>query len=213
MKSNYQENTSYFKHINSHIKAYYLGFIAADGCITQLTKYTKGLTITIHEKDAILLYKLKEEIGCSNKIMYLKNNLRRFQIGNSEIYNDLLNHGVTPRKSLTLGNLLPNIPKKYRPSYILGYFDGDGSVMLPLDHRKPNMNTKRIVVDIRGSESLLEGIAKELRLNQYSIKRYDSTPRLTFSKKSEVLKFFNICYKNCPIYLKRKYDRFLKRID
>jgi hypothetical protein len=45
-------NLNYFSVIDSSIKAYILGFIAADGAIVRNTNCsTKTLTITIHAKD------------------------------------------------------------------------------------------------------------------------------------------------------------------
>lgn len=206
-----QGNVRYFQNIDSSIKAYFLGFIAADGCVTQITKSSKGLTISIHEKDRIILDTLKEEIGCDNKVFSLKNNLVRFQLCNKFLVEDLNKLGIKERKTFNLGNILENIPKNLQQSFVLGYFDGDGSVILPIDCRKPNMNTKRICISIRGTESLLKGIADSLKLSRYAIKKYDSTYRLDFSKKSEILKFFE-CYKATPLFLDRKYQKFLVRL-
>lgn len=43
------------------------------------------------------------------------------------MYKDLFALGCTPRKSLTI-NLIPDIKKEFIPSFIRGYFDGDGSI-------------------------------------------------------------------------------------
>lgn len=211
MKAKFQGNTRYFQHINNSLKAYFIGYIAADGCISQITKSSKGLSITLHSIDRNVLDLLRECIGCEHKIYILKNNLVRFQLCNKDLVQDLEKLGIEQRKTFTLRNIVLNIPKKFRKAFILGFFDGDGSVILPTDCRKPNMNTKRICIMIRGTESFLLGIAKELLLKQYSIKKYDSTFRLTFSKKTEILKFFD-CYNHSPFFLKRKYEKFLKRL-
>lgn len=211
MKAKFQGNTRYFQNINSQLKAYFLGYIAADGCISQITKSSKGLTITLHSIDKHVLDLLRECIGCEHPIYILKNNLVRFQLCNKDLVQDLINLGITERKTFTLTNILNNISKPLRKAFILGYFDGDGSIILPLDCRKPNMNTKRICVSIRSTQELLDGIVEELNLEQYAIKKYDSTYRLNFSKKSEILKFFD-CYNNSPFFLKRKYEKFLKRL-
>lgn len=211
MRAKFQGNIRYFQNINSHLKAYFLGYIAADGCVSQITKSSKGLTITLHSKDRCVLDLFRECIGCEHPIYILKNNLVRFQLCNKDLVQDLENLGITQRKTFTLQNILINIPKEFRSSFILGFFDGDGSIILPTDCRKPNMKTKRIVISIRGTEELLNGIVNHLSLQQFNISKYDSTYRLTFSKKSEVLTFFS-CYQECPFFLRRKYDKFLKRL-
>lgn len=225
-----QGNTRYFQEINTNTKAYYLGFIAADGCIQQITSSSMGLSITLNIKDKMILDKLKEEIGCEHRIYTFSrpqtfnpnviSNFCRFQLCNKELVEDIQKYGITKRKSLTIGNIIKNIPKEHRKSFILGYFDGDGSVILGkgqmlFSKRRQEyyqVKTKRIQIIIRGTKEFLEGIPDEIGLIQYSIKKYDSTYKLTFSLKSEVLKFFSI-YKNNSIYLKRKYDRFLERLE
>ncbi len=207
-----QGNIRYFQKINSDIKAYFLGFIAADGCIQNNGKNSLGLTITIHEKDRIIIDKLRKEIGSEKPILQLKAHPHvRFTLFNIDMYNDLKSHGMEERKSLTMKNIIKNIPKKYRKSFILGYFDGDGSVSLPIDCRKPNINTKKISVQIRGTDEFLQGIVDELKIKQCSIRHYDSIPNLTIGKKEEIIKFFKI-YDNCSFFLKRKHDKFLKRL-
>ena len=62
-----QGNVKYFQNIDTHQKAYFLGFIAADGAIVNNT-----LTITIHKKDIELLEKLKSEIGNLHNIQSIK---------------------------------------------------------------------------------------------------------------------------------------------
>jgi len=55
-----QGNIRYFENIDSQLKAYFLGFITADGCLQSNGSNSYGLTITIHSKDKIVLEKLKE---------------------------------------------------------------------------------------------------------------------------------------------------------
>jgi hypothetical protein len=205
-----QGNINYFSNINSKAKAYFLGFIAADGCIQkQSTSNTYGLTISIHKKDRYILEKFKKELKSDSRIYELKRDQLRYSIYNKQITSDLINLGIIPRKSLILKNIIVNIPKRYRHSFILGYFDGDGSVTLP-EPNNPNITT--LSISIRGTQELLQGLADELELTNYKIAKYDATYRLDFSKKSEVLKFFNLYSKN-KIYLRRKYNKFLKRIN
>lgn len=64
-------NMQYFETIDSDTKAYLLGFIVADGCITK-SRNSMGLTITIHEKDRIVLETLKKELNSENPITILK---------------------------------------------------------------------------------------------------------------------------------------------
>ena len=132
-------NTQYFKEINSYNKAYLLGFIAADGAIVQnKNTNTKTLTITIHAKDIAVLELLKSELNSSLNIKDITSkskslqsykldvNHKRFNTSKKEIIQDLESYSLTSNKSLTMTNLIVNIPTQYKKAFILGYFDGDG---------------------------------------------------------------------------------------
>lgn len=225
-----QGNTRYFQKIDSNLKAYFLGFIAADGCIQYFDKNCIGLSITLNIKDKIILDKLKSEIGNEHEIRVwsrkqtfnpsVLSTFCRFQLANKQLAEDIKQYGIDEKKSLTIGNIVPNIPKQYRKAFILGYFDGDGCVMEQKGRIKWNktkeifyqVNSNVLVINIRGTKDFLFGIATELKLENYALKKYDSTYRLVIAKKSEVKKFFTV-YENQSFFLERKYNKFLNRIN
>lgn len=231
-----QGNIRYFENIDTPIKAYLLGFITADGCIQNNGNNSFGLSITIHSKDRIIVDKLKEEIGCENKISHLttlsthnqqpKDHVR-FALFNNFLYNDIKSYGIEPKKSTTMPNIILNIPKEYRKQFILGYFDGDGSISLPTfkkykifnsrrfyDYRYGKMNSTQIQISFRGTKEFLQGIADELELTNFMLFKDKKANcwSLKFNKKSEVLKFYNI-YSISPFYLQRKHEKFIQRIN
>lgn len=224
-------NINYFKTIDSFSKAYIVGFIAADGSlVTSKTSKTPTLTITIKHTDICILEFIKSEIGNSHKIQTIKRtssfnkNMQihhsRYTITDKNISSALIKLGITPNKSLTMPNIIPNIPKEYRKAFILGYFDGDGSVSLPKPrHKYSNPQKKdilypshRLTINIRGTKEFLQGIADELELDYYQINQYDSIPNMTIGHKESIVKFFK-CYEGLSFFLERKYNKFLKRIN
>lgn len=224
-----QGNIRYFENIDTHIKSYFLGFITADGCLQNNGSNSFGLSITIHSKDRSIVDKLKEEIGCENKILHLTTNMThnqkpkdhvRFALFNKLLYSDLCKYGLAPRKSTTMPNIIPNIPKEFRKSFILGYLDGDGSVNLPKKGKtkmtKKGLKTypnNQIIVSFRGTEAFLNGVVEELNIKNYSLfkDKQRNCWTLSITKRIEVLNFFEI-YKNNNFYLKRKHNKFLERI-
>lgn len=216
-----QGNVKYFENIDTHQKAYFLGFIAADGAIVNNT-----LTITIHKKDIELLEKLKSEIGNLHNIQSINTKMSfdstrrvnhvRYTLTNKDLISDLNNLGIFPKKSLTISNIIQNIPYEFRDSFIIGYFDGDRCVVFPPPSSKQTLSglktypTYRMVVSLRGTEEFLNGIANHLGIN-YKI-YFHKTHVLCIRKKEYILRFFN-CYKNLNFYLKRKHDKFLERIN
>lgn len=224
-------DTNYFSIIDTFAKAYILGFIAADGALVRPSK--KGsptLTITVKYSDKCVLEFIRSEIGNCHNLQEIKRKNSfdpnkdiyhiRYTITDKQIAEDLIRLGITPVKSLTLENILPNISSSYRKAFIIGYFDGDGSVCLPKSRKKFNKSknnfveypSHRLVIDIRGTYSFLKGIATELDFKSYGIKHYDSIPRLQITNKSDIVKFFK-CYDGLPFYLERKYVKFLSRIS
>lgn len=202
-------NPGYFEDIDTDTKAYLAGFIAADGALVRLVSRKLQLTITIHKKDRIILDVLKSEIESSNTIQHIKgHNHVRLCDTHKRLTEALLDLGITERKSLSMKNIIPNIAKDFRKSFIRGYFDGDGSINVREVFSKKYYSRKQVVV-IRGTEDFLLGLIEEAQIEKYHISKTDSIPSLVFGSKEEVKKFFNYCYKDATIFLSRKRDKFL----
>lgn len=132
----YTINQDYFKKINTPNKAYWLGFLYADGCILPSKKGKSGgsvLEITLQESDVEILERFKMSISSNSpiktKVVKNKYGAVRLSICNTEMCKDLEKLGCTPRKSLTLKFPTDEqVPKHLLPHFIRGYFDGDGNV-------------------------------------------------------------------------------------
>ena len=124
-----------------------------------------------------------------------------------------MNLGIMPNKSLTMGNIITHIPYEYRNAYIIGYFDGDGSVSTAKASRITKSGYQEYLsncrtVQFRGTESFLNGIANHLKIDKNaSTSNNENISKLCFSNIDDVTKLFN-CYKNLSFYLKRKYNKF-----
>lgn len=220
-------NVHYFDVIDSYAKAYIVGFIAADGAIVKSkTKATPSLTITIKYEDKEVLEFIKSEIGNEHKLLEIIRPSSfdksktihhiRYVITDKYIVKALNDIGITYNKSLTLGNIIENIPYEYRDAFIIGYFDGDGSVTIR-EGKYPNDRgilccDYSLYVQIRGTREFLSGICKHLNISTSHIYQNDSIPQLSFANKKNTYRFFQ-CYNNLPFYYERKYNKFLKRIN
>lgn len=119
----YTFDKTYFKLIDNHTKAYWLGFIYADGNL-----YNSALQIGLNNIDKDHLVKFQQDIK-SNHPLYKDRNCVKLIIRNEELFKDLQKLGLTEKKSLTLK--FPSIhivPAEFVNSFMLGYFDGDGSI-------------------------------------------------------------------------------------
>ena len=218
-------NVHYFDSINTYAKAYIVGFIAADGALVK-TRTTTTLTITIKYEDKAVLEFIKSEIGNEHNLQEIirpssfnsSKNIHhiRYTISDSNITIALNKLGITSNKSLSMGNIIKNIPYEYRDAFIIGYFDGDGSVAIR-DGKYPNdkgilYKDYSLYIQIRGTKEFLTGICTHLKIDHSHIHQNDSTPHLSFANKKDTYRFFQ-CYNNLPFYYERKHDKFLQRIN
>ena len=122
----YALNESYFDVIDTEEKAYWLGFIAADGCV-----YRDALGVCLDEGDAEHLEKLRAALASEQPLRLLTdprhgNRTSRLQIHSQRLTGGLMAAGIIPAKSFTL---LPWAgPPELLRHYWRGVVDGDGSV-------------------------------------------------------------------------------------
>ncbi|MEK9201315.1 MAG: LAGLIDADG family homing endonuclease [Patescibacteria group bacterium] len=120
---------------------------------------------------------------------------------------DLINLGVTPRKSLRLQ--LPKIPDIYFPHFLRGYFDGDGCVNISkkIRARKQFLN----LIFTSGCKEFLEKLSMKLENMGKSTRVYrnGSAYRLSY-KGQRAINVLSFMYKDLAEYLFmiRKFDRF-----
>lgn len=209
-------NENYFENIDSHKKAYWLGFICADGHISK-----QGyLQITI--KDLEVLEKFIADVKSTYALQRIVQNDSRTgkiyyewgtHISNKIFTSHLINLGVTNHKTDVLN--FPNIDEQYYPSFIAGLFDGDGSV-----HVRNNGVSKVLGCNLISTKEVLDHINSWL-LEKYNIPNISCT-KVTKNKSNiwkqywykHAVPFLNIIYSVDPeMYLQRKYNLYLQYKD
>lgn len=196
-------NVNYFDIINTEEKAYWLGFLFADGALTQNNKsYHIELSLKIEDSSHV-----KKFAKAINKDKIIDKIYRtRCILGSKHLFNTLTNYGCTIRKSLTLKFPNINIFKNENliRHFIRGYFDGDGCISYSnKEHTYP-------IVTVLGTREFLDGIQKIYNSNhKYSNanKNQEITKQLSFSGKSAI-NFMHWLYKDSKIYLERKFNRY-----
>ena len=139
------KNHNFFKKWSEEM-AYILGFITADGCIAK-NKTSYKLYFSIHEKDKDLLEKIRKILAPKNKYSYYKKEkMYHFSFTSTEMYNDLMKLGITPRKTFTVKP--PQVPKEFIRDYLRGYIDGDGSICT---FERKDSNKKMPAISIVGN--------------------------------------------------------------
>lgn len=210
-KQGYPRNEYYFNKIDTEEKAYWLGFLYADGCV-----HTNNYEISINITDQDHVEKFKTAIGAINhKITEINDKrfsnaktLYQFTIKDKQLHQDLIKWGCIPQKSLLL-NKIPNIPRDYVSHFIRGYFDGDGSL-----HYLQGTNNYRI--SFVGTKNFLNDIQKELITN-VSLQSGGTGKAYTLqiAGRKQVERILNYLYNNSTesIRLNRKYQTYLKCLE
>ena len=189
----------YFYNIDTPDKAYWLGFITADGYVN-----VRRSTLQIHlgwcdrhhlEKFIKSIqgdFEVKKEIHSVTK-----NNIASLSIYGKEFVQGLKNHGLNNKKS-NHEVFDETIPEEFYPDYIRGLWDGDGCI------RKSH-------IDLRSSFSMCSRI-QEILIDKCKISKtkigFDSNIyRLYITKgKIDVLKYMYYPLLNKDIVLDRKYQ-------
>jgi hypothetical protein len=205
----YVVNHSYFDNIDNEEKAYWLGFIYADGYIRE-RKSGNSLEIKLSIKDVDHLNKFKKCIESDHLIKesYSKvkykggvstSHMVHLAIYSTKLVNSVKSVGIHSRKTFTIGR--PNIDDDLIPHFIRGYFDGDGSFSF---NPEKYINKTQIV---SASDEFKKFIIDELSKNNIKINLY-SEIKLQIQNKMDNLKFYNYIYQNAKIYLNRKKEKY-----
>lgn len=116
-------NLDYFKKIDTPNKAYFFGFLLADGCV-----HGTSFQMFLHKEDSYILQQFLADMG-STHILYTDKNSIGFRIANKHMVADLKKLGMYTRKTFNLP--FPDtgiISDNLMHHFLRGYFDGDGSI-------------------------------------------------------------------------------------
>ncbi len=197
-----------FHIIDSPEKAYWLGFIAADGCNYE-REGNASILINIHQKDANHLEKYKIFMNTNAEIKYIiqqegfsnSTPMCRLVLNSKQMSQDLSRLGVVPRKSLILKP--PIIDEKYYLPFILGYFDGDGSIS--------HLANGEFSLSIQGTKEILEWINDICHISKKLEKRSPNNTNNYYIRCGGTNKPYNILkklYNSVDVHLDRKYNIF-----
>lgn len=170
----YQYDKNFFAKIDSHEKAYWLGFLYADGNIhknrVQFSSIDKCFAIAfkraLKSKNKIREYTPKNPPNSST--------CYAFGISDPKIVIQLNNLGMFPKKSLNLE--FPScemVPEKFLCSFMLGYFDGDGCVQRYKPKKCKNYKWSfGIISTYEFCKKYQEVLMKHCKINETKLAKY-----------------------------------------
>lgn len=208
----YTLNDKCFSTINSEKDSYFLGFILADGCITN-----GYLHLTIKQSDGYILKELQNHLGMNYGYSESSVNDKRtnktyhrssLQVKNKNITENLRNQNIEPNKSTI--EKLPNIDWLNDRHFWRGVMDGDGHVKMSATHRSHIL--------LVGSFEIIQGFI-EFCDNTVGLKVQRVPKAIQCKNKilyhvqinnTDAKNVVNYLYKNSTVHLYRKYAEMLK---
>lgn len=210
----YHVNQNYFEKIDNEWKAYWLGFLYADGCvhIDKGKKKKEMIALGLKASDIGHIQRFLDSIQSEAPIRIYNTNYgsskaAKVSVCNKKLVQDLIKLGCVERKSLIL--TFPSfdiVPKEFVRHFIRGYFDGDGCIHINIERENARLSfngTEKFLLRLR--EILIE----ELSIPKTEVRRTNSRAfEWTTGNKYTIFKIFNYLYKDANIFLERKFKIF-----
>ena len=223
----------YFDQIDDEHKAYWLGFIWADGYMGirhRNGRISYEFKLSLKEDDYLHLEKFNKDLNGNYSVKFYKQNTSfgkyaecRLFITNQHFGRTLVEkYGLVPYRS-DCSKILNNISACLIPHFIRGLIEADGYFCkYKIIERGYSVDKYR--VSIGTNEDILRFIEKylmgknlinmsERKLCQRHEGKDGEYKTLEITGKTQCLNILNYIYGNASIYLDRKYEKYLSIID
>lgn len=193
--------------------AYVFGYFVADGCISISKNRKRPFTFNITSIDKAHLKNIKNALGSNYKISEKSsgngNPAFQLQIRNEVIAKDLINLGVTPRKTYNLNSV--KVPDQYFSDFVRGFFDGDGTVYIHNVNKVPQIKVGFVSVAFSFLEDFNQNLCRALNIPAKNIHIDNKKDAMRMQSYSIVFyiddceKFYKFIYGDDPtLFLPRK---------
>lgn len=199
-RRNSKDLTKFYK-LDDPETQYWLGYICADGSIQYNENY-RVYKVSLFSKDEIVIEKFKEYFGSIVNIHKRPTGIIEGYINSKELAKYFIEElNIPENKSLILN---PNI--KMTKEFILGYFDGDGSITNSTESR-----TRYEAKFTCGSKEFVDNICKILDEQKiyHTIREKGNAFDICMDRKEESKKFYKWLYSTNVWSLPRKLNNFV----
>lgn len=195
----------YLDRIDTEEKAYFLGFMYADG-YNQESNGTARIVLQLRDMD--FLNKLAKLLNHAKKASVTRLNQSQICFCSRHFTRRLAELGCIQNKSFKI--IFPKwlLNTKFVRHFIRGYFDGDGCLYFNKELKKPVIT----IVSTNDFCKSLQQISKnELSIIPQKLETHPNhiTKRYRISGKNKCLTFLNWLYQDATIYMDRKYQKYL----
>lgn len=221
----YGVDDKYFDEIDTQEKAYWLGFIWADGSISKTAKRASGpnrLRVvqkwSEHEHIEKFQHALKSDHAPARihrTHCYTQNaQIAQLDINCRPLCEALEKLGYGTKDIRTH---VPDIDQGLLRHFVRGYFDGDGCLSIYTQQVRQYTIQKQewsltghavLMAELKDVLSKYAGTTPTVRLKPY--KRSPRTVSLRYGKKSDIFALHEYLYKDATVYLESKYEKFVE---
>lgn len=198
----------FFKDVDTERKAYWVGLIAADGCVVECNN---TLQIGFLASDRILLEEFLRDIEANHPI-HEKDNGRyaRIEITAPAMIRDLEQFNIIPRKTFNL--VWPDlIPRSLLSHYMRGFADGDGGFYFrrPKHGYAPRFSFALSSACVPFLARFRDELALACRIPPAKIlkQKGHNTRMFSYCGRLRVRSIFRFLYRDATIWLPRKRDK------
>jgi len=222
IRSNAESSTKYsldehfFDIIDLEKKAYWLGFIFADGYVCKNKTGSRSLAVTLSAKDLEHVNLFARDILSSHPIHVRKYDYMRasIYIRSSVLCDALEKYDVVPNKTMTIRFPPNGIPNPLIRDFIRGYVDGDGGFYKNSSVTKSGYTISNPTFSVTGNIEFVSSMQLYLmemcKLNKTKLDvRHKDNPGIVTMRyvgRKQVGRIANYLYDNSSTYMKRKRD-------
>lgn len=215
----YAIDHAFFSEIDTEAKAYWLGFLAADGCIVDRRKTQKRagqIRLHIQAGDIGHLEKLKVALGAEVPIRVttgvdsrlVKNVSHRryalFIVTSEPMVRDVIRLGLTPRKDSR--RIIPPMEPQVERHFMRGVFDGDGTIA----RQGPRSICFSLVAWPRLIRQYQRILIDGVGLSETSIIETGKVARVQYGGNTQVRRIGEWLYSGATVWLDRKRAHFTR---
>lgn len=202
-------NGHIFDEIDTEEKAFWLGFITADGNVHFPKRGgTPRFSMGLSEKDREHLIRLREFLGSDHSIMTYRT-MVKLAITSKPLCEGLMKWGVVPRKSYNFQGL-PEIAPELKHHMLRGLFDGDGHIGIRKDNRRGQGDTP--IVHLVGHRQCMQEVRaifdefchRHPPIEKPVAAKSDLIGSIRYGSQSDTVSILKYLYKDANIFLERK---------
>lgn len=226
----YNFNQTFLSEINTPEKAYFLGLLYSDGCVSK-NKNCESYNIHFGQSEINkdIVYKINDLLGSTYPVHSSLRGSKLFyeiNLKSKQMFEDLDKLGIHPNKSLDC--TFPSLCENLMSHFIRGLFDGDGcvwngkrKVMTVKDSSRKEGTRERIVHNVKFTytgnfvfvnalqDYLVQKLGfKKTKLNFSKAKDTKHICTMEYSGRKQLKKFYDFIYKDATIYGNTKKVKF-----